>query len=84
MVYAMVFWHNFIIPEDYISTTLGLGTIVMGQTYNYKTLCKDGSKYSKYAQTYKKTTNTMRERTISVICLQPTGNTQGLFYYYSL
>ena len=35
-------------------------------------------------QTRDKTDNTLRARTVSAICLRPTGNVQGSFYYYSL
>ena len=84
MVYGMVFWHNFTIPNDYISNTMGPGSIILGQRYDYNMLCGPGSKFGEYVQTHEKTTNTMRARTVSAICLRPTGNTQGSFYYYSL
>ena len=80
LVYTMIFWYNFTIPEDYVSNTLGPGAIVLGHTYNYNALCGEGSKYGEYVQTHDKTTNTMRERTVSAICLRPSGNTQGSFY----
>ena len=84
MVYYMVLWHNFTIPDNYISNTLGPRAIIMGRTYDYNMLCGEGSKFGEYVQTHEKTTNTMRPRTVSAICLRPTGNIQGSFYYYSL
>ena len=33
---------------------------------------------------HKTTTNAMKSRTVSAICLRPKGNMKGLFYYYSL
>ena len=84
LVYAMIFWYNFTIPEDYISVTLGPGAIILGRAYDYNMLCGEGSKFGEYMQTHEKTTNTMRTRTVSAICLIPSGNTQGSFYYYSL
>lgn len=84
MVYGMIFWYNFRIPEDYISNTLGPAGIIIGRTYDFNMLCGEGSKFGEYVQTHEKTTNTMRARTVSAICLRPTGNTQGSFYYYSL
>ena len=84
LVYAMVFWYNFRIPNDYISHNLGPGTIILGRTYDYNTLCGRGSRYGEYVQTHEKTTNTMRPRTVGAICMRPSGNTQGSFYHYSL
>ena len=81
LVYTTIFWYNFTIPENY---TLGPGAIILGQTYDYNMLCGEGSKFGEYMQTHEKTTNTMRTRTVSAICLIPSGNTQGSFYYYSL
>jgi len=48
LVYTMIFWYNFTIPEDYVSNTLGAGAIVLGLTYNYNALCGEGSKYGEY------------------------------------
>ena len=83
-VYTIVFWFNFAIPEDYISNTLDPAANVLGRAYNYNMICGIGSKFGEYVQTHKKTTNTMKARTVSAICLRPTGNTQGSFYHYSL
>ena len=84
LVYATTFWYNFTIPEDYISVTLGPGALILGRTYDYNMLYGEGSKFGEYVQTHEKTTNTMRTRIVSAICLRPSGNTQGSFYYYSL
>ena len=84
LVYATIFWYSITIPEDYISITLGLGAIILGRTYDYNMLCGEGLKFGEYVQTHEKTTTTMRTRTVSTICLCPSGNTYGSFYYYSL
>ena len=84
LVYQQVYWFNFTIPENYISTILGPAAIVLGRTYDYNMICGPGTKYGEYVQTHEKTNNTMQARTVSAICLRPTGNTQGSFYYYSL
>ena len=84
LVSCMAFWYNFVTPEDYISQTLGPGSIVTGRTYDYNMLCGPGSVYMEYIQTNEKTDSTMKERTVSAITLRPTDNTQGSFYYYSL
>ena len=84
LMYAMVYWYNFTIPEDCISNTMGPGTIVLGRTYDFNAVCGEESKYGEYAQTHKKTTNPIKSRTISAICLRPSGSVQGGSYYYSL
>ena len=68
----------------YISKVLSPGAIVTGIIYDYNKLCGAGLQYGEYVRTHKKTDNTMRSRTVSAITLRPTGNPQGLFYYYSL
>ena len=83
-VYLQVFWYNYTIPENYISTTLGPAAIVLGRTYDYNHLCGEGTKFGEFVQTHEKTTNTMMSRTVSAICLRPSGNSQGSFFYYSL
>ena len=39
LVYAMIYWYNFTVPEDYISTTLEPGAIVLGRTYDFNAVC---------------------------------------------
>ena len=84
LVHAMILWYNFIILDDYISNALGPGAIILGRTYDYNILCEQGSKFEENVQTHEKTTINMLTRTVSVIYLRPSGNTQGSFYYYSL
>ena len=72
-----------LIPKDYISTTLSLGVIVTGRTYDYSMVCGPGSYFGSYARTHESTDNTMAPRTASAITLRPTANTEGSFYYYS-
>ena len=84
LVYTMVFWFNYKIPDNYISNTLGTGSIILGRTYGYNKICGDGSKFGEYVQTHEETTNTMKAKTVSVIYLRPTGNMKGSFYYYRL
>ena len=84
LVYGQTFWYNFTIPEDYISKTYGPGTLILGRTYDYTKLCGTGSSYGEYVQTHEKIDSTMKPRTVSAICLRPSGNQQGSFYYYSL
>ena len=84
LVYTMVYWFNYTIPEDYVSNTLGPGAIILGKTYDYNKMCGNGSKSGEYAQTHKKITHTIKPRKVSAICMRPTENTQGSFYYYSI
>ena len=84
MVYLQIYWINFFIPRDYISTTLSPGAIVTGSVYDYNKVCGPGSQYGEYVRTHEKTDNTMAARTVSAITLRPTANSQGSFYYYSL
>ena len=84
LVYDMIFWYNFTIPENCTSNILGPGAIILDRTYNYNMLCGQGSKFREYMQTITRKTNTMHARTVSAICLRSSGNTQGSFYYYSL
>jgi len=83
-VYHQIFWFNYTISENYISTVLGPGAIILGKTYNYNMICGEGYKYGEYVQTHEKVDNTMRARNVSAICLRPLINRQGSFYYYSL
>ena len=48
LVYAMVYWFNYTIIEDYISNTLGQGAIILGRTYDYNKICDDRSKFGEY------------------------------------
>ena len=84
MVYLAVFWYNCTISENYISDTMGPGSIVLGRTYDYNHLCGEGTKFGEFVQKHEKSNNTMDPRTVSAIYLRPTGNTQGSFYYNSL
>ena len=84
LVYLQFFWLNFLIPLDYISTTMGPGTIICGRTYDYNNLCGPGSQYVEYVQTHEKTSHTMKVRTVGALTLQPSGNRQDAFYYLSL
>lgn len=43
LVYTYIFWFNLYTPEDYISNTRGLGSIVYDCTYNYNKLCGLGT-----------------------------------------
>ena len=54
MVYLQVFWYNYRIPENYISTTLGPAAIVLGRTYDYNHLCGEGTKFGEFVQTHEK------------------------------
>ena len=83
LVFSQVFLFNFTIPEDYISKK-SLRGIVTGVVYDYNKICGEGTRYGEYVQRYEKIDNTMRLRTVSAICIRPTGNVQGSFYYYSL
>ena len=74
LVYNRVFWYNYVIPEDYISQTLGSAAIVIGRTYNYNKLCGPGAKYGDYVQTDERTDNSMRPRTVGTICMRRLSN----------
>ena len=53
-----------------------------GQTIGFNRHIKH--EFGAYTQTHEATDNTMRERTVGVIALRPTGNKQGSYYYLSL
>ena len=84
LVYLQIYWINFFIPKDYISTTLSPGSIVTGRAYDYNMVCGPGSQFQSYVRTHESTDNTMAPRIVNVITLRPTANTKGSFYYYSL
>ena len=63
---------------------MGPGTIIVGQTYDYNLLLGRCNQYGEYVQTYEVTDNTMKVRTVGALIMRPTGNVQGLFYYFSL
>ena len=74
LVYIQIYWINFFIPRDYISTTLSPGAIVTGRVYDYNIICGPGSQFGEYVRTHKKTDNTMTTRTVSAIVMRPTAN----------
>ena len=63
---------------------MGPGTIIYGKTYDYNNLYGPGSQYDEYVQTHRKTTHTIKVRTVGALTSQPSGNVQGAFYYLSL
>ena len=71
LVYCQLFWYNFLTPEDYISTNLGPGAIVIGRSYDYDKICGPGTMFGWCVQTYEHTSNIMRGRTVSTITFRP-------------
>ena len=52
LVEIQVFWYNFVVPINYISTTLGPVAIFLDKTYDYNRLCGDEFKFrSTYTRT---------------------------------
>jgi hypothetical protein len=82
LVKAMVFWLNAFPTNDGVSDTISPRTIMTGKRLNYSKHCQLG--FGTYVQTHEEHDNSMQSRTISAIALQPTGNSQGGYYFMSL
>ena len=76
LVYLQIFWLSFYIPQNYISDTMGPGSIISGRIYDYNILCGCGTQYSEYVQTHEASDNTSRPRTLGALTLRSTGNAQ--------
>jgi hypothetical protein len=82
MVYASVFWLNMLPAADGVYTTLSPHTIIAGLGLDYAKHCR--LEFGTYVQVHEEHNNMMATCTTGAITLQPTGNTQGRYYFYSL
>ena len=79
---AMVFWINIFPLKNGISKVLSPRIIVTGQIVDYKMHCM--IKCRAYVQTHKQHNNIISMRSTGVIALQPAGNQQGGYFFFSL
>jgi hypothetical protein len=82
MVFLSIFWLNAFPHQLGVSQTLSPRTIVTGLHIDYTKHCRVA--FGQYVQTHEKHNNSMEVRTIGALALQPTGNAQGGYYFYSL
>jgi hypothetical protein len=79
LVYYAAFWLNAFPPSSGVSSTYSPRTIMTGNALEFAKHCK--LPFGAYAEAHEEypQTNTMAQRTRSVICLGPTGNFQGSY-----
>jgi hypothetical protein len=77
-----VFWLNAFPHPDGVSDSLSPRFLITGQHLDYKKHVH--LEFGAYVQTHEEHTNGMEARTVSAICLGPTGNKQGGHYFMSL
>ena len=82
MIYLSTFWLNSFLPSNGISTTLSPCAIVVGTQLDYTKHCQ--LEFGTYIQTHEDHDNSMATWTTGAIALQPTGNEQGSYYFFSL
>ena len=82
MVYSSVFWLNAFPCKNGVSKQLSPRLIVTGNRIDYNKHCT--LECGQYVQTHEQHDNSMVQRTTGAICMRPTGNTQGGYYFYSL
>ena len=77
-----VFWLNAFPARDGVSSKHSPRYIMTGQELSYSRHVQ--LEFGEYVQTHEEHTNEMMERTLSAICLGPTGNQQGSHWFLSL
>jgi hypothetical protein len=84
MIYTSVLWINAFPPKGGVSPNLSPRNIMTGVQFDYNLHCK--LHFGSYAQVHQEPnhTNTQAARTVGAICLGPTGNIQGSFYFLNL
>ena len=80
--YTQNFWLNAFPHMDGISQMMSPKEIMTGFKVNFLQHCK--LEFGDYVQTHEEHTNDMKSRMIGALSLQPTGNSQGGYYFYSL
>jgi hypothetical protein len=82
MVSLSIFWLNAFPHRLGVLQTLSPRTIVTGLHIDYTKHCQVA--FGQYVQTHEKHNNSIEARTIGAPALRPTGNAQGVYYFYSL
>ena len=82
MVYTQNFWLNAFPHMDGISQTMSPTEIITGFKVNFLQHCK--LEFGDYVQTHEEHMNNMKSHMIGTLSLQPTGNSQGGYYFYRL
>ena len=77
-----VFWLNAFQQLNGIGSNWSLQSIIVGTNINYSRHCK--YQFGEFVQMHKEHDNSMMHQTIGALVLQPTGNAQGSFYFFSL
>ena len=79
----IVMFLNAFPPKNGLSNTYSPCTIMTGKALDWKKICK--LHFRAYAHVHEdiNVTNTLEERTQGAICLGPTGNLQGTFFFFA-
>ena len=81
MLYSSNFWLNVFPPEDGVSD-MNPRELITGMEINFDKHCQ--LEYGTYAQVHDEHDNSMTPRTTGALAMQPTGNAQGGYWFYSL
>jgi hypothetical protein len=82
LVDAVKFYVNAFVLKSGVSQHLSPMTIVEGVTLDYSKHFQ--VIFGEYAQVFEGTDNTMKERTVALVALGPTGNLQGGVSFFSI
>ena len=82
MVYTQNFWLNAFPHPNGILQMMSPKEIITGFEVDFMNHCK--LKFGDYIQTHEEHNNDLRACTFGALALQPTGNNQGGYYFYSL
>jgi hypothetical protein len=77
-----IYWLNSFPHPNGVSADMSPRTIITGQTVDFTRRCK--YEFGEYVQTHEQHDNSMAPRTIGALAMQPTGNAQGNYYFFSL
>jgi hypothetical protein len=80
LIHYCTFWLNAFPHTDGVSDILSPRAIVSGLSIDYTKHCC--IEYGAHAQVHEDHDNTMAPHTTSAIAMQPTGNTQGSYYFF--
>jgi Reverse transcriptase (RNA-dependent DNA polymerase) len=82
LVSYCVLWLNLVHPDMVTLCGMSPRTFVTGLALDYKHHCQ--LEFGAYAQVSCETDNTMQTRSVGAICLGPTGNQQGGYFFMNL
>ena len=82
LVALVMLWMNALLPSPYVVGNLSPYQIVNSLSIEYVNHCP--LQFGEYAQVHKSHDNTTQEQNTGAIYLQPTGNSQGAYFFMSL